>query len=140
MKPSVIFIDEIDSICSKRGDSESNDKGSGMKTEFLVQMDGVGHDNTDVFVLAATNMPWNLDSALLSRLQRKIYIPLPNSAARRRQLKRNQYQKLLSAELDFLTEETKGLSGRDIDILLSESDEISKSRILKAKYFREVQA
>src|ERR1700761_8328482 len=86
--PSIIFIDEVDSICSTRS-SDSNDNRSGMKTELLVQMDGVGHDNKDVFVLAATNVPWTLDTALLSRLQRKIYIPLPQNSARENQLRKN---------------------------------------------------
>src|ERR1700761_1947534 len=86
--PSIIFIDEVDSICSTRS-SDSSDSRSGMKTELLVQMDGVGHDNRGIFVLAATNVPWKLDSALLSRLQRKIYIPLPDDSARQHQLRKN---------------------------------------------------
>jgi vacuolar protein-sorting-associated protein 4 len=132
--PSIIFIDEIDSVCSSRS-SDSNDHRTGMKTELLVQMDGVGHDNKGVFVLAATNVPWRLDSALLSRLQRKIYIPLPDGSARRQQLKKNPVFKLTSDDVSYYSKATKGLSGRDIDILLHESFEIAKSRILKAKYF-----
>ncbi|KIM22092.1 hypothetical protein M408DRAFT_58882, partial [Serendipita vermifera MAFF 305830] len=59
-KPSIIFIDEIEALCSSR-EAESENLKSGMKTEFLVQMDGVGHDNSGILVLAATNLPWTLD-------------------------------------------------------------------------------
>jgi vacuolar protein-sorting-associated protein 4 len=135
--PSIIFIDEIDSICSARSD-DSSDNRSGMKTELLVQMDGVGNDNGGVFVLAATNVPWKLDSALLSRFQRKIYIPLPDDSARKRQLRRNTIFKFSSEDLQYVVKATKGLSGRDIDILLQESFEMAKTRILKAQYFCKV--
>lgn len=137
-RPSIIFIDEIDAVCANRERSGSSESRAGMKTELLVQMDGVGKDNTGVFVLAASNVPWTLDPAMLSRLQRKIYIPLPNSNARRQQLKRNETLPLTSGYLDFMVEETKGLSGRDIDIMLQESLEKAKTRVLKARYFRRV--
>jgi vacuolar protein-sorting-associated protein 4 len=132
--PSIIFIDEIDSVCSSRSD-DRNDNRSGMKTELLVQMDGVGKNNKDVFVLAATNVPWRLDSALLSRLQRKIYIPLPDRQARHQQLRNNKILRLAPDDLYSVCNATKGLSGRDIDILLQETVETAKTRILKANYF-----
>jgi vacuolar protein-sorting-associated protein 4 len=136
-RPAIIFIDEIDSICSTRN-SDSSDHRSGMKTELLVQMDGVGKDNKDVFVLAATNVPWRLDTALLSRLQRKIYIPLPDGSARRLQLQKSTMFTLSSEDLEFVAKQTRGLSGRDIDVLLHEAFETAKTRILKSQYFCKV--
>jgi vacuolar protein-sorting-associated protein 4 len=78
-KPSIIFIDEIDSLCTarqfcflsfcvmvvnyripRRSEGES-DSSRRIKTEFLVQMDGVGHNHGGVLVLGATNVPWELD-------------------------------------------------------------------------------
>ena len=135
--PSIIFIDEVDSLCSNRS-SDSNDNRSGMKTELLVQLDGVGHDNSGIFILAATNVPWTLDTALLSRFQRKIYIPLPHDSARKSQLRMNTVFKFSPNDLEYVVKGTKGLSGRDIDILLQESFETAKTRILKAQYFCKV--
>lgn len=65
-KPSIIFIDELDSLCSSRSDNES-EAARRIKTEFLVQMNGVGNDEDGVLVLGATNIPWQLDAAIRRR-------------------------------------------------------------------------
>lgn len=74
-KPSIIFVDELDSLAGSRGEGESEGSRR-IKTEFLVQMNGVGHDDTGVLVLAATNIPWVLDNAIKRRLGRFIECPL----------------------------------------------------------------
>lgn len=80
-KPAVIFIDEIDSLMSNRSEGE-NDATRRIKTEFLVQMQGVGKDDEGILVLGATNIPWDLDPAVRRRFQKKIYICLPEENAR----------------------------------------------------------
>jgi vacuolar protein-sorting-associated protein 4 len=80
-RPSIIFIDEVDSLCGSRSEGE-NDATRRIKTEFLVQMQGVGNDMDGVLVLGATNVPWELDNAIRRRFEKRIYIALPDSAAR----------------------------------------------------------
>jgi len=65
-KPSIIFIDEIELLAGTHKEAESEGSRR-IKTEFLVQMNGVGHDDTGVLVLGATNIPWQLDSAIKRR-------------------------------------------------------------------------
>ena len=76
---SVIFIDEIDSICRQRS-SREEEHTRRMKTELLKQMEGADNSKTSdkIFLLCATNCPWELDSAFLRRFQKRIYIPLPD--------------------------------------------------------------
>lgn len=72
--PSTIFLDEIDAIMSQRSSDGQEHEGSRrMKTELLIQMDGLNKGNTQVFVLAASNMPWDLDPALLRRLEKRVH-------------------------------------------------------------------
>ena len=82
---SIIFIDEIDSLLSSRGMGMENDAARKVKTEFMVQLSGINHQNGKIgqlLVIAATNRPWDLDSAVVRRLAKRIYVPLPGLDAR----------------------------------------------------------
>ncbi|KAL0483137.1 vacuolar protein sorting protein VPS4 [Acrasis kona] len=119
-KPSIIFIDEIDSMCGNRTDGE-NDSTRRIKTEFLVQMQGVGKDTQGVLVLAATNIPWQLDPAIRRRFERRVYIPLPDEMARLAMFKIHigtTPNMISGRELEMLAKESNGYSGSDISILV----------------------
>ena len=137
MKPSIIFIDEIDSMCGNRGEGEQESTRR-VKTELLVQMQGVGKDNEEVLVLGATNLPWALDPAIrrrfplyfssffhkFHRFEKRIYIPLPDKVARRYlinlQAKKAEVS-LSNNELDQLADVTEGQSGSDISIFINDA-------------------
>uniref|UniRef100_A0A7S1KRS6 AAA+ ATPase domain-containing protein n=1 Tax=Percolomonas cosmopolitus TaxID=63605 RepID=A0A7S1KRS6_9EUKA len=116
----VIFIDEIDSMCGSRSDSD-NDATRRIKTQFLVQMQGVGNDTNGVLVLAATNIPWGLDSAIRRRFERRIYIPLPDQRARVVLFELcvgDTPHELTKKDYHELAAKTDGYSGSDISILV----------------------
>jgi vacuolar protein-sorting-associated protein 4 len=80
--PSVIFVDEVDSMLTERREDDGGKRQ--VKTEFFVQMDGMHtDDDARVLVLAATNTPWSLDEAAMRRFEQRIYVPLPTPEARR---------------------------------------------------------
>ncbi|KAJ8477486.1 hypothetical protein OPV22_021213 [Ensete ventricosum] len=123
-QPSVIFMDEIDSVLSARVANE-NDASRRLKSEFLVQFDGVTSKQNDfVIVIGATNKPQELDDAVLRRLVKRIYIPLPDENVRklllRNQLKGRAYS-LPSGDLERLAMITDGYSGSDLQALCEEA-------------------
>jgi katanin p60 ATPase-containing subunit A1 len=120
--PSTIFIDEIDSIMGQR-ESGEHEASRRMKTELLIQMDGLAkRKNSLVFVLAASNLPWELDLALLRRLDKRILVPLPEPAARL-QILRNNLTERASPDLDFtdFIDATEGYSGSDLMLVCKEA-------------------
>jgi vacuolar protein-sorting-associated protein 4 len=124
-KPAIIFIDEIDSLCSARSDSES-ESARRIKTEFLVQMQGVssGEQQDGVLMLAATNLPWNIDSAIRRRFEKRIYIPLPEEQARERMFAINLGKTphcLTPSDFKFLASQTPGFSGSDMSVLVRDA-------------------
>ena len=74
---SILFIDELDCICSNR-DRSRNEYGRKVLTSFLTEINRIGDDVNNVAVMAATNRPWDLDRAVQDRFDTKIYVPLPD--------------------------------------------------------------
>ncbi|KAJ3552155.1 hypothetical protein NP233_g12948 [Leucocoprinus birnbaumii] len=140
-KPAIIFIDEIDSLAGTRNESESEGSRR-IKTEFLVQMNGVGHDDTGVLVLGATNIPWQLDNAIKRRFEKRIYIPLPGPDARRRMFEihiGNTPCQLEPKDYRTLAERTDGYSGSDISIVVRDALMQPVRKVINATHFKQVQ-
>lgn len=123
--PTVIFIDEIDSLASARGVDGEHEASRRVKSELLVQMDGlsqlVGPDGGSgggglVMVLGATNLPWELDEALRRRMEKRVYIEPPQEADRLQLLRLNLDGINLAddVELDTIAAQTGGFSGADL--------------------------
>lgn len=117
--PSTIFIDEIDSLCSKRGSDKEHEASRRVKSELLIQMDGITNNEEPakvVMVLAATNFPWDIDEALRRRLEKRIYIPLPSQTGRETLLNISLREVEKSCDLNLvqIAENLEGYSGSDI--------------------------
>ena len=137
-KPAIIFIDEVDSLCSSRSDSE-NDATRRIKTEFLVQMQGVGVDNDGILVLGATNIPWGLDAAIRRRFEKRIYIPLPEESPRRRMFEihiGNTSHALSPNDFTQLARRTDGYSGADIGIVVRDALMMPIRKVQTATHFK----
>lgn len=128
--PSVLFIDEVDSVLAKRKDNDE-DYSIRMKTQLLQMMDGLTNKTDSiVIVVAATNRPEILDDAGLRRFTRRILIPLPNHESRmlfiRNILTKHQTSSYLKDEhLAEISDKTEGWSGSDLLNLCTKAAEFS---------------
>ena len=118
--PSIVFIDEIDSILTQRSESE-HEASRRLKTEFLLQFDGVGTSNEDrILILAASNRPQELDEAALRRFVKRVYIPLPEGATRKAllvHLLKEHKHSLSENDIQRLVASTEGYSCSDLTAL-----------------------
>ncbi|XP_076047689.1 vacuolar protein sorting 4 isoform X2 [Oratosquilla oratoria] len=137
-KPSIIFIDEVDSLCASRSEQES-ESARRIKTEFLVQMQGVGNTNDGILVLGATNIPWVLDSAIRRRFEKRIYIPLPDAHARTALFQLNigdTPNSLNDNDYRDLGNRTDGYSGADISIVVRDALMQPVRKVQTATHFK----
>ncbi|XP_061172634.1 katanin p60 ATPase-containing subunit A-like 2 isoform X3 [Saccostrea echinata] len=132
--PSTIFLDELEAIMSQRGSQGGSGEHEGsrrMKTELLVQMDGLAKTDDLVFLLAASNLPWELDQAMLRRLEKRIIVDLPTYEARKAMFKHHLptvvvpkeggLELLSSLDYDLLATKTEGYSGSDLRLVSKEA-------------------
>jgi len=125
-EPSVVFIDEIDSLLTQRK-ADENEASRRIKTEFLVQIDGTssgGKDGRRLLVIGATNRPEELDDAARRRFVKRLYVPLPTCKDREvlmRTLLRTNRHSLTGADLEVLARDTEGFSGADLKALCTDA-------------------
>ena len=115
-QPSIIFIDEVDSLTQSRNENE-NDAMRRVKTQLLASMEGLASNKEDrVVTIGATNVPWEIDSAFRRRFQRRIYVPLPDEEARKIIFQINSKGIELDKNIDFkkLSSKTNEFTGSDI--------------------------
>ncbi|XP_077296760.1 spastin isoform X3 [Arctopsyche grandis] len=124
LQPSIIFIDEVDSLLSERCSGE-HEASRRLKTEFLVEFDGLpGSGDHRVIVMAATNRPQELDEAALRRFPKRVYVSLPDTetrAALLRRLLERHGAPLATSELLRLSHLTDGYSGSDLTALAKDA-------------------
>ena len=132
VRPSVLFFDELDALAFARAKAQS-EHSRRLVNEFLSQLDGITSDNQSVLVLAATNMPWDVDSAIKrpGRFARQIFVPPPDAAARRFMLEAK-LRDVPCANLDLaaLAQQMHLYSGADVDGMIDLSKELALSEML----------
>ncbi len=142
--PSVIFLDEVDALVSSRGVDGEHEASRRLKTEFFTQMDGIASacgTTSSVMVLATTNCPWDLDEAIRRRLEKRIYIPLPDKHARIEIFKLCLTNIPIESNIDLetLADITEGYSGSDIHIVCREGSMMPMRRLLVTLSPQEIQ-
>lgn len=141
--PTVVFLDELDSIAKARGGSHGDAGGASDRVvnQLLTEMDGM-NAKKNVFVIGATNRPDQIDPALLrpGRLDQLIYVPLPDEAARLSILQAQLRNTPLEPSLDLreIAKITNGFSGADLSYIVQRSAKFAikdsiEAQIRKAK-------
>jgi SpoVK/Ycf46/Vps4 family AAA+-type ATPase len=124
--PSLLFFDEIDVLTQNR-DAESNNAEKRVLASLLTEWDGLASKNAKSFlyIIGATNRPWDIDDAVLSRFGKIVYIPLPDAGTRDLILRLNLEKNGCECEMSYeeIVERTEDYSGRDLEKLCAEATE-----------------
>jgi len=133
-KPAIIFLDEIEKIIGAMSDNEDI-ASIRLKGEYLVQLKGFQYNNEGILIIGTTNIPWNLDPAILRIFQKKIYISLPDFDSRKVLFDLNLKGKpntLTEEQIEELTEKTEGFT------LIKEAINESIKKCESAEYFKKI--
>lgn len=125
--PVVLFLDEIDAIGQKRSQSTSA-AWRGVTNQLLMEMDGIGADNEGLFILAATNTPWDVDPALRrpGRFDRSVAVLPPDAPARHSILYHYLKDRPMEGiDLGVLVRQTSGFTGADLAHLVDSAAEFA---------------
>ena len=137
---SIIFFDEFDSIGTNRDRDDSHSINM-MVSELLAQIDGFDDRNNTTLLIASTNKPWNIDSALLrsGRFNKKIYIGLPNMESRR-DLFMHELKNVPTKDIDYdaIANKTDGYSSADIVELCNDAKDKAIKRSIEKNEISEI--
>lgn len=139
--PSIIFFDEIDAIGGRR--TATMEYAEKMEIDqFLMEMDGVDSLGKDILIIAATNVPWNIDPALRRsvRFTKHIFVPPPNTVARIGIFKIHTKDKPLADDIDFdkLAELTEDYAASDLKAICDRATEIVWKKALEGESRRKI--
>jgi SpoVK/Ycf46/Vps4 family AAA+-type ATPase len=139
-KPCVMFFDELDALAFSRSKANS-DTSRKIVNEFLSQLDGFENANDQVLILAATNMPWDVDPAMKrpGRFARQVFVPPPDAVARARIIELA-LEGVPHGPVDVaaLAKVTEQFSGADVDALVERAKEFVLSDYLETRREREI--
>jgi transitional endoplasmic reticulum ATPase len=138
--PAVLFFDELDALAFSRSKAQSEHTRTRVN-EFLNQLDGMSGSNANVLVLAATNMPWDVDEAMKrpGRFDRQIFVPPPDAQARAEMFRlKLRDVPIESFDADALGRRAEHFSGADIDGVIERAKDAALADILESGSEREV--
>ena len=140
-KGAVVFFDEIDNLARKRT-GRTHGASLQILTQLLTELDGADSNNAKLVFLAATNFPWQLDDALMSRIKEKCYVPLPDAPARKVIIEMSLSKGPVADDVDVddLTARTDGLGGREITNMCERAKLIAFRDVVKNGIDRGVNA
>ncbi len=122
--PSIVFLDEIDAVAMSRA-GDLDEVSRRVLSVLLTELSGFDAENDDILFMAATNAPWDIDPAILSRMERVIYVPLPDVETARRIIQLNTVEDgvELALDVDELAQTCVdlGYSGREIKSICQEA-------------------
>jgi len=139
--PCVVFFDELDAIGQKRANLQGAGSMRNVVNQLLAEMDGIGPDNEGVFLLGATNHPWDVDSALLrpGRFDRMALVLPPDEPARAAILEHHMKGKPATAvDVRALAAKTDGFSGADLAHLSESATELAMEESLTSGKVRSI--
>ncbi|XP_019871066.2 uncharacterized protein LOC109599508 [Aethina tumida] len=137
-KFSILFIDEIDGLLRHR-DSKEQEYSRRLKTEFMCELNKM-EDCKNTILICATNCPWDLDTAILRRFQKKIYIALPTREERIEHMRlhlKNADIRLIDSQWDSVLDETEYFSGSDIQNLVQSALHIPLNELVNVCLWRQ---
>ncbi len=140
-KPTLLFFDELDALAYSRSKSNSHHSRT-VVNEFLAQLDGIDNQNDQILVLAASNMPWDIDPAMKrpGRFSRQVFVSPPDVVAREEMFKLK-LEGVPCENINYrkLAEHTVNCSGADIDGIIDQAKEFALMDIFESGEERDLE-